>query len=111
MNNRTLLQPRTPPNRQQYNLDNFASEIVVKHHNMESILVGNLFTLSQIQTNEASRMRDIGNANAHRQPAYVDALELIERWVRLEKESEKLLEILFFLSKRFYNRHISIMSM
>lgn len=31
-------------------------------------------------------MRDLKNANTHCHPAFLDALELIERWVRSENE-------------------------
>lgn len=81
------------------------------HHMMESILVGNLFIISQIQTNEVARTRNLRNTNAHRHPAFVDVLKLIERWVRSKNEQAELLENLFFQSKKRYNRHISTMSM
>lgn len=55
---------------------------------MEAILVGNLFVVSQIQSSEATKIRQLRNENAHRHPDFVDSLELIEKWVSSENEQQ-----------------------
>lgn len=78
---------------------------------MEAILVGNLFVVSQIQSSEATKIRQLRNENTHRHPDFVDSLELIEKWVSSENEQQKLLKNLFFVSKECYYKHIQAMSM
>lgn len=84
-----------------------------KKNTMESILVGNLFMVSQIQSNET-----IGMQKAQKYQ-YSHASNLLwMHWsslkdgVRSENEPERLLENLFFFffSKKCYNGHISTMS-
>lgn len=78
---------------------------------MESILVGNLFVVSQIKSSEADRIRNLRNENPHRHPDIVNSLALIEKFVKSETEQEKLLENVFLVSKDCYTRHIQILSM
>lgn len=58
---------------------------------MEPILIGNLFIVSQIQSDEAIKTRSSRNENANRHPDFIDSLALIEKWVSSENEQEKLL--------------------
>lgn len=78
---------------------------------MESILVGNLFVVSQIKSSEADRARKLRNDNAHRHPDFIDSLALIEKLVRSETEQETLLGNTFLVSKKCYQRHIQTLSM
>lgn len=76
---------------------------------MEAIVVGNFFVVSQIQSSEATKIRQLRNENAHRHPDF--SLELIEKWVSSENEQQKLLKNLFFVSKECYYKHIQAISM
>lgn len=78
---------------------------------MESILVGNLFVVSQIKSSEADKIRNLRNENAHRHPDFVNLLALIENLVKSETEQEKLLANVFLVSKDYYKRHIQTFSM
>ena len=78
---------------------------------MESILVGNLFVVSQIKSSEADRIRNLRNENAYRHPDFVNSLALIENLVKSETEQEKLLANVFLVSKDCYKRHIQTLSM
>lgn len=78
---------------------------------MESILVGNLFVVSQIKSSEADRVRDLRNDNAHRHPHFIDSLALIEKVVRSETEQEELLANVFLVPKKCYQRHVQTLSM
>lgn len=77
---------------------------------MKSILVETYSLFRKYSQTRWQECENLRNTNAHPHPAFVDALELIGRWVRSENEQERLLENLFFLSKKSYNRHISTMS-
>lgn len=77
---------------------------------MESILIGNLFAVSQIQSNDGIRLRNLRNENAHRHPDFVHSLMLIEKWVNSENEQQKLLQTLFSVSKECYHKHIQALS-
>lgn len=73
-------------------------------------MLGNLYIVSQIQSQDATKWRAFRNQEAHCHPAFVDALDLLEKWASVD-EQEKLLKNIFLVSKSCYLRNISILSM